>query len=327
MTSLPTAAGRWTLVTFTDDAATLATLADHQGRMRDIRFVAVVSEAPSESGDLIVLVDAGGHAARQFGVRPGQSVMLDGRGTLSQSWPQLPEEEALALYAGRPAMPSAVPSWLFPVLAAAVLVSGIGAWAWTHAAPSAPTVAPPLAAPAPAAVAELPPSDPAEGQAIEEGEAGPNAPVAPGGPGGKRGKGGHAKNQVAGWVITPRDKAPSIAKAEGETLVLSALADAAVSACRAVFPLSQPTTVSAEWKLAGFSGKPARAAVRRIGADGKPLRGSDARVILGRGKGTTDWKPITAEVTATGGATQGRLCLDLDAGAGTVSIRNVTPGG
>ncbi len=328
MSSLPNPAGRWTLVTFTDDAATLAKLADHQGRMRDIRFVAVVSEGASESGDLLVLVDSGGRVARQFGVQPGQSVMLDGQGTLSQSWPQLPEEEALALYAGRPAMPSAVPSWLFPVLAAAVLVSGIGAWAWTHAAPGAPTVAPPpLAAPAPAAVDEVDTPAPAEGEAIEEGEAGADAPAAPGGPGGKRGKGGHAKNQVAGWVITPRDKAPSIAKAEGDAFVLSALPDAAVSACRVLFPLTQPTTVSAEWKLAGFTGKPVRAAVRRIGADGKPLRGPEARVILGRGKGTTDWKPITAEVTTAGGATQGRLCLDLDAGAGTVSIRNVTPGG
>ena len=73
MSSLPNPAGRWTLVTFTDDAATLAKLADHQGRMRDIRFVAVVSEGASESGDLLVLVDSGGRVARQFGVQVRES--------------------------------------------------------------------------------------------------------------------------------------------------------------------------------------------------------------------------------------------------------------
>ena len=322
----PDSNGSWTLVTFTDDPALLATLADLHGRTPNVRLVAVVSAPVAEVGDLVVLIDEGARLARQFGVSRPHSLMLDGRGTVIQTWSSFPEAEVLSLYGSRPALPSAVPPWLFPVLAAVVLVAALGAWAYTRA----PAAALPPAPQALAAPAVGPAASPPEAIAPLEavvGEA-PLAENAPPGLEGKRGKGGKGKGgaaMVAGWGIAPRDQVAAVAFDEGGTLKLVALPGEEVTACRPPMPLKAPVTVSAEWKLVGFTGKPVRAAVRLSDAAGKPVKGPTGRVVVARGKGSADWMAISAEVKPVPGATQGRLCLDLDPGVGTVSIRKVVP--
>jgi hypothetical protein len=329
MAELVEVKGNWTLLTFTDDPSVLAALADLHGRTGNVRLVAILPAPMQGGGDLLTLVDEAGRLARELGVSGHLSVMLDGRGTVTQSWNRLPEAEALSLYDSRPALPSSVPPWLFPVLAAAVLIAGAAAWAWSQRPPTgAPLSAPTMAASAPATPLEVPSAaeeDEGDGEEAEaDGVQAADGTTTPG-PGAKQRKAGRASNQVLGWAITPRDKAATIAVDDAGALRLSALPDARVSACRALTPLAGAVAVSAEWKLTGFTDKPVRVMMRMNDSAGKPLKGATARALVGRGKGTADWKPVAATITASPGATQGRLCLDLDAGPGQVWIRNVAP--
>lgn len=329
MVTSPDGVGRWTLFVFTDDADRLATMEDWSGRFRTIRFVAVRSASVDAAPSAFELVDSGGRLAADLGVVSGQSVMVDARGTVTQTWSRLPEEEALSLYAGRPATPSAVPAWLFPVLAALVILAGVGAWAATRAPASpAPSVA--VAVAPPAAPAAPPAAEPpAEVEAADDVE----PPVEVGteaGPGAGRGprKGGRAaKAQPGGWALTPRKKADQIGSFEGGTLTVTGLPDSPVSACRAAFPITGPITVSAEWTYEGFSKTPVRALLRRIDAKGDAIRGPDGRVVLARGRGSSDWTTFSAQVSPSDAAPQGRICLEVDAGGGKLSIRNLSPGG
>jgi hypothetical protein len=320
-------AGVWTLAVFTDDPGVVSSLEDLVDRRPQVRAVAVVPGALPAPAAVLVLVDEGERLASALGFRNGTSVMLDARGTVTQRWSGLPEVEAVDLYARRPAYPSAVPPWLFPVLAAAVLAVFGASWIWTRqpavpAAPAAVALSAPATTAASAPAAEVDEAG-AETPAAADVEDGAEEPSS--GPGKPANKGRRAPNQIAGWVIAPRPKAATIAREEGGGLTLAALPDERVTACRAAVPLSGPLTFSAEWKLTGFTDKPVRAAVRMLDADEKLVKGPTGRAVLGRGRGTADWKAISAEVTPPAGATQARLCLDLDPGVGSVSIRNVVP--
>ena len=321
--------GRWTLVVFTDDADQLETMEDWSGRFRSIRFVAMRT-APAEAAPSgLELVDRGGRLAADLGVVSGQAVMIDARGTVTQTWARPPEEEALSLYAGRPATPSAVPAWLFPLLAAVVILAGVGAWAATRA-PATPVPSAAVAAPPPAAPTALPVAEPpSEVEVTDEVEptVDVGSEVVPAAGRGPRKGGRAAKAQPGGWALTPRKQAAQIGSFEGGTLTITGLPDSPVSACRAAFPITGPITVSAEWTYEGFSKSPVRALLRRIDANGDAIRGPDGRVVLARGRGSSDWTTFSAQVSPTDAAPQGRICLEVDAGGGKLSIRNLSPGG
>ena len=210
-------------------------------------------------------------------------------------------------------MPSGAPAWLFPVLAAAVLIVGIGAWAGTRT-PSTP--APPaLVKPIVEATGDVAEDD---GEEAAEDEA--EAPA--GAAGGKRGARG---NKVGDWAIRPPKAAAESATLDGDTLILSASADAVRSACKGPIELTGPVTVEAEWKLDGIAGGVAKLVARQADANGKVIRGPTGRSMVARGKGTGQWKAVTAEVTPADGAAKLFVCLELDKGAGSASIRGVRP--
>ncbi len=314
---LPSTPGTWSLVTFTSDAAAIAALGELQSRHPTFRYVAIVPTAIDAPTGVVVLVDVGGRLADQLAVRTTHTYVVDGRGTISHQWHGVPEAEAVAVYSERPAMPSGAPSWLFPVLAAAVLMVGIGAWATTRT-PS--THAPPALIKPIAEAAGAPAADVDEG-GDEDGEDEAGGP--PGGNGaGKRGGRG---NKVGDWVIRPPKAAAESATLDGDTLILTASADATRSACKGPIELTGPTTVEAEWKLDGITGGVAKLVARQADANGKAIRGPTGRAMVARGKGTGQWKAVTATVTPGDGAGKLFVCLELDKGAGTASIRGVRP--
>ena len=311
--ALPSTPGTWSLVTFTSDAAAIAALGELQSRHPSFRYVAIVPIALDAPTGVAVLVDVGGRLADAVGVRTTHTFVVDGRGTISHQWHGVPEAEAVAVYAERPAMPSGAPAWLFPVLAAAVLIVGIGAWAGTRT-PSTP--APPaLVKPIVEATGDV-----AEGDGEEAAEDEAEAPA--GAAGGKRGARG---NKVGDWAIRPPKAAAESATLDGDTLILSASADAVRSACKGPIELTGPVTVEAEWKLDGIAGGVAKLVARQADANGKVIRGPTGRSMVARGKGTGQWKAVTAEVTPADGAAKLFVCLELDKGAGSASIRGVRP--
>ena len=327
MSELSHAPGSWSLVTFTGEESALAELAGLRPRFSGMRFVAVVPALMVAPADIAVLVDTDSRLATQLGIRDTTSWMVDGRGTVAHRWEGVPEAEAVAVYAARSPMPSGAPAWLFPVLAAAVLIVGIGAWASTR---PAEVPAPPLAvaaAPAPAPtpapappVEEATPGDAAGGEATADAEATPEAGP-PGGAPGKKGK-WTPPGRIGDWQITPKEQAAQ-GSLDGDVLTLKSSPDKAISACHAPVPLSGLKKVAGEWKLAGVSGKGAKLSVREIGADSKPVKDKDAWTVAARGKGTVDWKAFSTDVPVAAGATQARVCLELDAGGGSVSVRKL----
>lgn len=335
--SIPTPA-TWSIVTFTADEAALAELAGLQPRFVGLRFVAVVPSPMVAPSGVTVLVDQDGRLASSLGVDGTVTYVLDGRGTIAHSWPGVPEHEAITVYSARPPLPSGAPMWLFPVLAAAVLIVGIVAWASTRqpttvdlaSIPPAPAV---TAAPAPVAepaageevAAAEAPAEGAEAGAEAEPEAdAPDAagPAAPGGPG-KRVR--VAKNVIGGWQITPRDEAASLGSVSGDVFTLKASATKPTLACRDAVDLKGTLTFSADLKVDGVTGKPARLSIRELGADKRPIKDAAAHAILGRAKGTAGWKSYSVDVKPAAGAVSARVCLDLEAGKGSASVRNLKP--
>ncbi|MSQ02181.1 MAG: hypothetical protein EXR71_09865 [Myxococcales bacterium] len=314
--ALPSTPGTWSLITFTADGAAIAALGELHARHPTFRYVAIVPTAMDAPPGVALLVDVGGRLATALGVHTTYSYVVDGRGTISHQWHGVPEAEAVAVYAERPAMPSGAPPWLFPVLAALVLIAGIGAWAATRT-PNTP-VPPALITP----IADVTVSPPAD--AVDDGEddAGDEeaAPAAAGG--GKRRVRG---NKVGEWAIRPPKAAAESATLDGDTLILSASAEATRSACKGPMELTGPVTVEAEWKLDGISGGVAKLVARQADANGKVIRGPTGRSMVARGKGTGQWKAVTATVTPADGAAKLFVCLELDKGAGSASIRGVRP--
>lgn len=324
--TLPTTPGTWTLVTFTDSDTAVGELAALHSRFGGIRCVAVVPAPLVAPPGVAVVVDQDGALAASLGVTGARTFILDGRGTVTHGWSGLPEAEAVAVFSARSPMPSGAPPWLFPVLAAGVLVAGIGAWAWSRA-PEAPVVAaPPVAVAPPAAAPAAEVAPPAEGEvaAAPGGDEGAVAPDADGpgarAPGGKK---GGRKNVFGEWTVVPRPRADEIASLQGTTLVLKALADAPVTACTAPKPLAGGATVSAEWKLDGVAAKGAKFMARQVDAAGKGIKDPAARAALGRGGGTAGWAPVSATLAPVGGATDYVVCVDIVAGSGSVSVRNL----
>lgn len=321
--SLPHTPGAWTLVTFTDSAAHVAELAELRDRHPSFRAVAVVPVSVEAPAGVAVLVDVGGALAASLGIRGTHTWIVDGRGTCTHGWAGLPEGEAVAVFAARSPLPSGAPPWLFPVLAAAVVLGGIAAWAWTHA-PQAP-VAAVLPAVTPAAPVEAAPA-PDAGEAADamDDEEGDEAEgkVGKAGKAGKAPKGGKAReNKLGGWTVAPREKARQVAKLSGADLTIEALADQTVTACHDPEPLSGATRVEAEWKLDGVAAKGARAFVRQRDAAGKPIKEPAARTVLGRGGGTAAWATIGADITPLAGAATYTYCVDLEKGTGSATLR------
>lgn len=314
----------WSIVTFTEDEAALAALAALQPRFARIRFVAVVPTPMIAPGEVSVLVDQDGSLARALGVTETRTFVVDGRGTVAHSWADVPEPEAVAVYSARPPLPSGAPAWLFPVLAAAVLIAGIAAWASTRppaaadlaSIPPAPVVAAAPAEPVEPA-AEAAPADPAEDGADDAEEA--DASAKPG----RKGKG--PANLIGGWQVVPRDRAAAVASLSGAELTLKATADKQVVACREPVALTGSTHFSVDWKVSGITGKPARIMIKQLGSDKKPIRDAAARALLGRAKATKGWATLEADVKPAGGAVTGRMCLELDPGEGSVTVRNPAP--
>lgn len=305
------ATGTWSIVTFTDNAADLAQLADLRPQFSGMRFVAVVPVPMDAQSDVVVLVDCGARLATQLGVRTTRSFVVDGRGTVCHQWDGVPEHEAVAVFAARPPLPSGAPAWLFPVLATIVLLAGIGAWMSTHAPPPVVT----LASPPPAVVVAAAPA-PAEA-VVEE------APAAELSPAGRPRRG--PPNLIGDWTVQPKGEAASVASDDGTTFSLSALAARGVSGCRPLVPLAGPLKVSAEWNVSGVSGKAAMLVVKQSDGTGKVVKGPAGRTVVSRGKDSGGWKAVTAEVTPTAGASHGSLCIEMDAGAGKVQVRKPQP--
>lgn len=330
------AAGTWSFVAYTSNPEALTALEELQGRFPTLRFMAVVPEMVTVPEGLTQLTDRGGRLASSMGIAGGatRTYAIDGRGTVCHHWDGVPEAEAVHVFADRPAMPSGAPAWLFPVLAAAVLVAGIVTWGMTRPAPTtvdlstvppAPAVAAaPVAAPVPpvAATPEAAAPEAEEGAlpedalgGAEEGTAPQGAPITP-----AKGKKGAAT--VDGWQILPRDAGSAHVSAADGVLRLNAMPAADLLACREPVALTALTAVAAGWKLSGVEGKPgARLTVRMLDAAGKPVKGSN--VVVGRARGTLDWTPLATKVTAAEGAVEGRICLELSKGSGTVELRKL----
>lgn len=324
--TLPTTPGSWTLVTFTDSDTVVGELAALHSRFGGIRCVAVVPAPLAAPPGVAVVVDQDGALAASLGVTASRTFILDGRGTVTHAWSGLPETEAVAVFSARSPLPSGAPAWLFPVLAAGVLVAGIGAWAWSRA-PEAPVVAaPPVAAAPPVEAAATEVAPPAAGEAAapgadDEAAMAPEAdgPAAPA-PGGKK---GGRKNVFGEWTVAPRPRAAEIASLQGNMLVLKALADGPVTACTEPKPLAGGATISAEWKLDGVAAKGAKFMARQVDSAGKGIKDPAARVALGRGGGTAGWAPVSATLAPVAGAADYVVCVDIVAGAGSVSVRNL----
>ncbi|GDX82317.1 hypothetical protein LBMAG42_41280 [Deltaproteobacteria bacterium] len=321
------ATGTWSIVTFTESEADLAEVAELRPQFSGMRFVAIVPHPMAAPADLAVLVDQDSRLATQLGVRTTRSFVVDGRGTVCHHWDGVPEHEAVAVYAARPPMPSGAPVWLFPVLATIVLLAGIFAWTTTHAPAAALDLASIPPAPVVAASAEAAPVEAAEAEAPVAEPAGdveaPEAAGADAAPAGKPGKG--PRNIIGGWTVFPKAQAASIASDNAGSFTLKAVPDQMAVACRAPAPLTGKTTVSAEWNVAGVTGKAARLKYKQMDAAGKPIKDASGWTVVARGKATAGWAPATAAITPTAGAVSGVLCVEVDAGAGSVQVRNTRP--
>ncbi len=311
--------GTWSIVTFTESEADLAEVAELRPQFSGMRFVAIVPRPMATPPDLAVLVDQDSRLATQLGVRTTRSFVVDGRGTVCHHWDGVPEHEAVAVYAARPPMPSGAPVWLFPVLATIVLLAGIFAWTTTHA----PTAALDLASipPAPVIAATAEPT-PVEGAAAAEA---PSEAAADAGDASAAKPGRGPRNVIGGWKVIPKEQAATIASDDAGTFTLNAVPTQMAVACRPAAPLTGKTTVSAEWNVTGVTGKSARLKYRQMDASGKPIRDRSAWTVLARGNSTAGWTPATATITPAATAATGLLCIEVDAGAGTVSVRNTKP--
>lgn len=322
--NLPRTSDRWTLVTFTSSEAVVGEVAALQTRVSAVRCAVVVPAALAAPPGVLVVVDQDGALAAELGAGEGASFILDARGTVTHGWGEVPEVEALQVFAARPARPSGAPPWLFPVLAAVVVVAGAGAWAWSRAPEGGLVAAPaPVAPPAAEASVAAPSAPEAAVAPAADGEAAaaPEAPEAGAAQPDKKG-GRRRPNEFGQWTVAPRDQAASVARLDGEVLTLQAVAGDTITACTAPRPLSGPLTVGVDWKLEGVGAKGARVLARQNDASGKAIKDPAARTALARGGGSLDWQTISATVQPLATASTVTVCAELLPGAGTLSVRN-----
>lgn len=306
------ATGAWSVVLFTDDDARLQELAALRPHLTGVRFVAVSPRAMDAPPDVALLIDQDARLATSFGVRGTRAFMIDGRGAVRNAWDGVPAREALAGWAARPAVTVDAPPGLYALLGTVVVLAAMGLWA-SRPGPSVEQVS--TAAAAPAQVV----------QAAANGTSAAPSPEAPPAAAGTAPKRGPA-NVFGDWIVVPRERAPQLAALDGAgVLTVRADAEHEVTACRSFVQVAGPLSLSAEWSVEGISGRPAILKYRQFDAAGQPVKSAAALTIVARSKGTGGWAPAAATVTPVGKGTQGRLCVDLAAGAGTVQVRNVSP--